>query len=133
MNPNTFLDNKKIVLEYFKKHQFEKVVKFGKKLLKKNNDFQLYYALGISYFSLKNYIEAEKTFKNVIFAEPTAENYFIYGLKTNEEACKSVSCGLGVSGGSCFFISSQSTGFSAVVTYPVSSINFANCALVTSV
>ena len=27
---NTFLDNKKIVLDYFKKHQFEKVIKFEK-------------------------------------------------------------------------------------------------------
>ena len=30
MNSNTFLDNKKIILDYFNKHQFEKVVKFGK-------------------------------------------------------------------------------------------------------
>ncbi len=79
MNSNTFLDKKKIVLEYFKKHQFEKVVKFGKKLLNKNNDFQLFYALGISYFSLKKYNEAEKTFKNVTALKPTAEHYYIYG------------------------------------------------------
>ena len=62
MKVNPFLDSKKNILEFFKKHQFDKVVKFGKKLIKKNSDFQLFYVLGISYFSLKNYREAEKTF-----------------------------------------------------------------------
>ena len=76
---NTFLDNKKIVLDYFKKHQFEKVIKFGKKLLKKNRDIQLYYVLGISYFSLKKYGDAENNFKYVVETRPSAENYFIYG------------------------------------------------------
>ena len=79
MNPNTYLDNKKNVLNYFKNHQFEKVIKFGRKLLKKNNDLQLCYALGISYLSLKNYSQAEKTFKNVVLLKPSAENYYIYG------------------------------------------------------
>ena len=79
MTLNTFLDNKKIVLDYFKKHQFEKVIKFGKKLLKKNKDIQLYYVLGISYFSLKKYSDAENNFKYVLETRPTAENYFIYG------------------------------------------------------
>ena len=79
MSLNTFLENKKTILYHFKKHQFEKVVKFGKKLLKTKNDLQLYYVLGISYFSLKKYIEAEKTFKHVIELQPTAENYYIYG------------------------------------------------------
>ncbi len=76
---NTFLNNKKIVLDYFKKHEFEKVIKFGKKLLKKNKDIQLCYALGISYFSLKKYSDAENNFKYVVDSRPTAENYFIYG------------------------------------------------------
>ncbi len=79
MKVNTFLDSKKNILECFKKHQFDKVVKFGKKLAKKNSDFQLFYVLGISYFSLKNYREAEKTFRNVISIQPSPENYFIYG------------------------------------------------------
>ena len=79
MNSNTYLDNKKNVLNYFKNHQFEKVIKFGRKLLKKNNDLQLCYALGISYLSLKNYSQAEKTFKNVVLLKPSAENYYIYG------------------------------------------------------
>lgn len=94
MNSNTFLDNKKIILDYFNKHQFEKVVKFGKKLLKKENDFQLCYALAISYFSLKKFNEAEKIFKTVIQIQPNAENYFIYGnihkqLQNFDEAAKS--------------------------------------------
>tara|TARA_S200000501_G_scaffold287837_1_gene272437 strand:- start:424 stop:2064 length:1641 start_codon:yes stop_codon:yes gene_type:complete len=79
MKVNPFLDSKKNILEFFKKHQFDKVVKFGKKLIKKNSDFQLFYVLGISYFSLKNYREAEKTFRNVISIQPSPENYFIYG------------------------------------------------------
>ena len=79
MNSNNFLDNKKKVLEYFKNHNFEKVIKFANKLTKKNNDFQLFYALGISYLSLKNYLQAEKAFKKVISLKPTAEHYFIYG------------------------------------------------------
>ena len=41
MTLNTFLDNKKIVLDYFKKHQFEKVIKFGKKLLKKKQRYSI--------------------------------------------------------------------------------------------
>ena len=34
MKFNIFLDNKKNVLKYFKNHQFEKAIKFGRKLLK---------------------------------------------------------------------------------------------------
>ena len=94
MNFNIFLDNKKNVLKYFKNHQFEKAIKFGRKLLKNNNDLQLSYALGISYLTLKNYSDAEKTFKNVVLLKPTAENYYIYGnihkqLQNLTEAAKS--------------------------------------------
>ena len=65
MSLNTFLENKKTILYHFKKHQFEKVVKFGKKLLKTKNDLQLYYVLGISYFSLKN-ISRQKKLLNML-------------------------------------------------------------------
>ncbi len=79
MNSKNFLNNKKIILEYYNKGKFEKVIKLGKKLLKKNNDFQVLYALGLTYLNIKDYLEAEKIFKNVILLKPNAENYYIYG------------------------------------------------------
>ena len=80
MHLDNYLNNKKNILDYFKKKKFEKVIKFGKKLLNtKKNDFQLLYVLGLSYLGLKNYSDAEKVFKLVLNLKPTAENYFIYG------------------------------------------------------
>ena len=56
MTAGNFLDNKKIILDSFNKGKFEKVIKLAKKISKKNNDFQILYALSISYLTLKNYL-----------------------------------------------------------------------------
>ena len=55
MNTRNFLENKKNILDCFNNRKFEKVIKLANKLLKKNNDFQLLYALSISYLTLKKY------------------------------------------------------------------------------
>ena len=65
----------------------------AKKLLKKNNDFQLLYALSVSYLTLNKYEEAEKFFKRIVLLKPNAENNYIYGniqkqLKNYNEASK---------------------------------------------
>ena len=91
MNTESILNNKKIILDNFNKGKFEKVIKLGKKFLKKNNDFQVLYALGVTNLTLKNYIEAEKFFRSIISLKPNAENYYIYGniqkqLKNYNEA-----------------------------------------------
>ena len=91
MNSKNFLNNKKIILDNFNKRKFEKVIKLGKKFLKTNNDFQILYALGLTYITLKNYLEAEKIFRNIILTKPNAENFYIYGnihkqLKNYNEA-----------------------------------------------
>ena len=59
MNTESILNKKKIILDNFNKGKFEKVIKLGKKFLKKNNDFQVLYALGATNLTLKNYLEAE--------------------------------------------------------------------------
>ena len=79
MNSKNFLNSKKIILENFNKGKFEKVIKLGKKFLKKDSDFQILYVLGLTYLNLKDYIEAEKFFKNIILLKPNAENYYVYG------------------------------------------------------
>ena len=91
MNTESILNNKKIILDNFNKGKFEKVIKLGKKFLKKNNDFQVLYALGVTNLTLKDYIEAEKFFRSIISLKPNAENYYIYGniqkqLKNYNEA-----------------------------------------------
>jgi len=91
MNSKNFLNNKKIILDNYNKGKFEKVIKLGKKFLKTNNDSQILYALGLTYLNLKDYLEAEKIFKNIILLKPNAENYYIYGniqkqLKNYKEA-----------------------------------------------
>ena len=83
--------NKKKYFRNFNKGNFEKVIKFAKKLLKKNNDFQLLYALSVSYLTLNKYIEAEIFFKKIVTLKPNAENNYIYGniqkrLKNYNEA-----------------------------------------------
>ena len=91
MNSKIISNNKKIILDNFNKGKFEKVIKLGKKFLKINKDFQVLYALGLTYLTLKNYLEAEKFFRNIILFKPNAENYYIYGnihkqLKNYNEA-----------------------------------------------
>ena len=91
MNSKNFLNNKKIILDNYNKKKFEKVIKLGKKFLKTKNDFQILYVLGLTYLTLKDYLEAEKLFKNIILLKPNAENYYIYGniqkqLKNYNEA-----------------------------------------------
>ena len=93
MNSKIILNHKKIILDNFNKGKFEKVIKLGKKFLKINKDFQVLYALGLTYLTLKNYLEAEKFFRNIILFKPNAENYYIYGnihkqLKNYNEASK---------------------------------------------
>ena len=55
MNTSDFLEKKKNILDNFNKGRFQKVIKLAKKLLNKNNDFQLLYALSVSYLTLKKY------------------------------------------------------------------------------
>ena len=91
MNSNNFLSNKKTILDNYNRGKLEKVIKLGKKFLKTNNDFQILYVLGLTYLTLKDYLEAEKYFKNIILLKPSAENYYIYGniqkqLKNYNEA-----------------------------------------------
>ena len=93
MNSKIILNHKKIILDNFNKGKFEKVIKLGKKFIKINKDFQVLYALGLTYLTLKNYLEAEKFFRNIILFKPNAENYYIYGnihkqLKNYNEASK---------------------------------------------
>ncbi len=93
MIDGNFLDKKKIILDSFNKGKFEKVIKLAKKILKKNNDFQILYALSISFLTLKNYGEAEKFFRRIVSLKPNAENYYIYGniqkqLKNYNDASK---------------------------------------------
>ena len=91
MSTESILNNKKIILDNFNKGKYDKVIKLGKKFLKKNNDFQVLYALGAANLTLKDYLEAEKFFKSIILLKPNAENYYIYGnihkqLKNYKEA-----------------------------------------------
>ncbi len=91
MNSKNLLNNKKTILDNYNKGKLEKVIKLGKKYLKTNNDFQILYALGLTYLTLKDYLEAEKFFKSIILLKPNAENYYIYGnihkqLKNYNEA-----------------------------------------------
>ncbi len=93
MNINNFLDSKKNILNYFNKGKYEKVTKLGKKFLKQSEDFQVLYALSVSYLKLENYFEAEKFYKKIILLKPDAENFYIYAniqkqLKNYNEASK---------------------------------------------
>ena len=93
MNTSDFLSKKKNILESFNKGKFEKVIKSARKLLKENNDFQLLYALSVSYLTLSKYEEAEIFFKRIVSLKPSAENNYIYGniqkqLKNYNEATK---------------------------------------------
>ena len=80
MNSNSFIENKKIIISLFKEKKFTKVIKLGKKLLKKDSkDFDLLYILGLSSINLQNYIEAENFFKKILVFKKTDEIFYIYG------------------------------------------------------
>ena len=95
MNSNTFVEDKKIILDLFKEKKFIKAVKLGKKLLKKKpQDFDLLYVLGLCSLNLQDYIEAEKIFKKILIFKQNANIFYIYGninskLKNYENAIKS--------------------------------------------
>ena len=74
MNSNSFIESKKTILSLFKGKKFTKVIKLGKKLLKKNSqDSDLLYILGLSSVNLKNYIEAENFFKKLLIFKKNDE------------------------------------------------------------
>ena len=59
MNSNNYSLEKNKILKLFKEKKFNKVLKLGIKLLKKNSqDFDLLYALGLSAISLQNYSDS---------------------------------------------------------------------------
>lgn len=59
MNSNSFVKDKKIILNLYKEKKFTKAIKLGKKLLKKEQqDIDLLYLIGLSSINLQNYIEA---------------------------------------------------------------------------
>ena len=80
MNLNNFNLEKNKILKLFKEKKFNKVLKLGIKLLKKNSqDFDLLYALGLSAISLQNYSDAEKFLKRTLNLKKTAYIFYIYG------------------------------------------------------
>jgi len=80
MISNVFSEDKKAILTLFKKKEFKKVIKLGKKLTKKYpEDFQLLYALGLSFVNLQNYTDAENCFKKILLFRKTAEILYNYG------------------------------------------------------
>tara|TARA_B100001250_G_scaffold139538_1_gene119495 strand:- start:701 stop:2350 length:1650 start_codon:yes stop_codon:yes gene_type:complete len=80
MNSNSFIESKKTILSLFKGKKFTKVIKLGKKLLKKNSqDSDLLYILGLSSVNLKNYTEAENFFKKLLIFKKNDEIFYIYG------------------------------------------------------
>ena len=95
MNSNNFEKNKKVILSLFKEKKFTKTIKLAKKLLKKKpKDYDLLYVLGFSSINSKNYINAEKYFKEILLFKQNAEIYYIYGnilskLKNYEESINS--------------------------------------------
>jgi len=95
MNLNSFVQDKKIILNLFKEKKFNKAIKLGTKLLKKKpEDFDLLYVLGFSSINLENYIDAEKFFKKILLFKQNADIFYIYGninskLKNYESAINS--------------------------------------------
>ena len=80
MNLNSFVQDKKIILNLFKEKKFNKAIKLGTKLLKKKpEDFDLLYVLGFSSINLENYIDAEKFFKKILLFKQNADIFYIYG------------------------------------------------------
>ena len=95
MNLNNFVQDKKVILNLFKERKFNKVIKLGTKLLKKNpNDLNLIYILGLSSINVENFTDAESYFKKLLLLKETSEFYYIYGnilkkLKNYNEAINS--------------------------------------------
>ena len=80
MNSNYFDLEKKKILILFDKKKFNKVLKLGSKVIKKNSkDYELLYALGFSAINLHNYIDAEKFFKKILIIKKTAYLFYVYG------------------------------------------------------
>ena len=95
MISNSLERNKKYILVLFKEKKFKKVIKYGKKLLKKiPDDTYLLNILGVSSIKLEDYQDAEKYFKKLLFFKQSAELYYNYGniqkkIKNYKEAINS--------------------------------------------
>ena len=95
MNLNNFVQDKKFIFDLFKEKKFLRVIKLGKKFLKKNpNDLNLIYILGLSSINVENFTDAESYFKKLLLLKETSEFYYIYGnilkkLKNYNEAINS--------------------------------------------
>ena len=95
MNSNNINIEKKKILKLFQEKKFNKVIKLGSKLeKKKNQDYELLYALGFSSINLQNFIDAEKFFKKILVFKKNAYIFYVYGniqskLKNYNEAIKS--------------------------------------------
>ena len=80
MNSNNYDLEKNKILKLFKDKKFNKLIKLGKKLLKKNSqDYELLYTLSFSCINLHNYIDAEKYLKKTLDLKKTAYLFYIYG------------------------------------------------------
>ena len=95
MISNSLERNKKYILVLFKEKKFKKVIKYGKKLLKKiPDDTYLLNILGVSSIKLEDYQDAEKYFKKLLFFKQTPKLYYNYGnilkkIKNYKEAINS--------------------------------------------
>ena len=95
MNLNNFVQDKKFIFDLFKEKKFLRVIKLGKKFLKKNpNELNLIYILGLSSINVENFTDAESYFKKLLLLKETSEFYYIYGnilkkLKNYNEAINS--------------------------------------------
>tara|TARA_Y100000816_G_scaffold168873_1_gene121139 strand:- start:36 stop:1673 length:1638 start_codon:yes stop_codon:yes gene_type:complete len=76
MNSNNL--DKNYILNLYREKNFEDVIKYGLKLLKKNpRDQQLIYSVGLSYVNIQNYNEAEKYFDKLLSVQKKPEILFI--------------------------------------------------------
>ena len=67
MNLNNFVQDKKFIFDLFKEKKFLRVIKLGKKFLKKNpNALNLIYILGLSSINVENFTDAESYFKKLL-------------------------------------------------------------------
>ena len=80
MNSNNLEKQKEIILNLFKKKQYDDVIIQGEILLKeRQNDAQLIFILGMSSINIQNFNNAEKFFKKLILLDGKAENFYILG------------------------------------------------------
>ncbi len=80
MNSNNLEKQKEIILNLFKKKQYDDVIIQGEILLKeRQNDAQLIFILGMSSINIQNFNSAEKFFKKLILLNGNAENFYILG------------------------------------------------------